>query len=174
MENCIILFKNKEYNMIKTKNTIRKYFKICLKIIFAYALTGGLYLITETIFRHYTFIEMFYLAGCVGLAAMFFNNIFSYDIDYLLQIFIIGSICILGEGLVGNHLNTDYHMWDYRTLPGSMWNDQINIIFMIVWYILVAIIIPILDYIDWKLFDYKKDTPPYYVVLGKKVFQFKK
>jgi hypothetical protein len=45
---------------------------------------------------------------------------------------------------------------------------------MIVWYILVAIIIPILDYIDWKLFDYKKDTPPYYVVLGKKVFQFKK
>jgi len=104
MENCIILFKNKEYNMIKTKNTIRKYFKICLKIIFAYALTGGLYLITETIFRHYTFIEMFYLAGCVGLAAMFFNNIFSYDIDYLLQIFIIGSICILGEGLVGNHV----------------------------------------------------------------------
>lgn len=116
-------------HMIELKSVIRKYFKVFLKIIFAYALTGGLYLIFETAFRQYTFIEMFDLAGCVGLAAMFFNNIFSYNVDYLLQIFIVGSIYIFGEGFVGNWLNTDYHMWDYRTLPGSMWNDQINIIF---------------------------------------------
>lgn len=159
--------------MKKTKNTIKKYFKIFLKVIFAYALTGGLYLITETVFRHYTFVEMFYLAGCIGLIAMLFNNLFSYDIDYLLQIFTLGNLCILGEGIVGNWLNMDYHMWDYRTLPGSMWNDQINVIFMLIWYGLAALIILILDYIDWKLFDFQKDTPPYYVVFGKKVFQFK-
>lgn len=159
--------------MIELRAELKRIFKVFLKIIFIYAFTGGLYLLLETAFRQYTFVEMFYLAGCVGLAAMFFNNIFSYDMDYLLQIFIVGSLCVFGEGLVGNWLNMDYHMWDYRTLPCSMWNDQINVIFMLIWYILVAIIIPVLDYIDWKLFDYKKDTPPYYMVFGKKIFQFK-
>ena len=67
----------------------------------------------------------------------------------------------------------NYTIWDYRSLPLSFWNDQINLIFFLFWIIIVAIIIPILDYIDWKLFDYKPDTPPYYKVFGKIIFQFK-
>lgn len=159
--------------MIQLQNKIRKLYKILFKIIFVYAFTGGLYLLIETIYRQYTFIEMYYLAGCVGLIAMFFNNIFSYNTDYLLQTFIVGSVCIFGEGLVGNLLNLDFHMWDYRNIPCSFWNDQINAIFGLVWYLLVAIIIPVLDYIDWRLFGYKRFTPPYYKILGKTVFQFK-
>ena len=33
--------------------------------------------------------------------------------------------------------------------------------------------IPILDLIEWKVFKYKPETPPYYKVFGKKIFQFK-
>lgn len=136
------------------KTTIKKLIKIFIKIIFTYAFSGGLYLLIELAYRQYTFLEMYYLAGFIGLIAMFFNNIFTYRTDYLLQVFSVGSICIFGEGLVGNLLNMDYHMWDYRSLVGSFWNDQINIFFMIAWYLIVAIIIPVLDYIDWKLFDF--------------------
>lgn len=156
------------------KSKVKNWFKILLKMIFIYSFVGGFYLLIETAYRQYTFVEMFYLAGCVGLVAMFFNNIYSYETDFLLQIFIVGTLCLFGEGLVGNWLNMDYNMWDYRNLPCSFWNDQINAFFAVIWYALVAVAIPILDYIDWQLFGYLKDTPPYYKVFGKKIFQFKK
>lgn len=78
------------------------------------------------------------------------------------------------EGFVGNIINYDYHIWDYRNLPFSFWNSQINLMFIGCWMFIVAVIIPMLDYIDWKLFDYLIDIPPYYKVFGKKIYQFKK
>ena len=64
-------------------------------------------------------------------------------------------------------------MWDYRNLPLSFWNDQINVFFIIMWFVLVATCIIIVDYIEWRLFNYKKDTPPYYKVFGFVLFQQK-
>lgn len=152
---------------------MKKIFKTLAKMIFAYALCGGLYLLIEIGFRGYTFLEMYYLAGCVGLIAMFFNNIFSYETDFLLQIFVVSIICTTLEGICGNIYNMDYHMWDYTQLPLSFWNNQINVFFSLAWVLLSAIIIPILDYIDWKLFDYKPFQPPYYKIGKKVIFRFK-
>ena len=152
---------------------MKKVLKVIAKLIFTYALCGGLYLMIEMLWRNHTFLSMFWLAGFLGLFAMFFNNIFSYETDYIIQVLSVSIIATFFEGLFGNVYNMDYAIWDYRNLSLSFWNDQINLIFFLFWIIIVAIIIPILDYIDWKLFDYKPDTPPYYKVFGKIIFQFK-
>lgn len=152
---------------------MKKVLKVIAKLIFTYALCGGLYLMIEMLWRNHTFLSMFWLAGFLGLFAMFFNNIFSYETDYIIQVLSVSIIATFFEGLFGNIYNMNYTIWDYRNLPFSFWNDQINLIFFLFWIIIVAIIIPILDYIDWKLFDYKPDTPPYYKVFGKIIYQFK-
>ena len=146
---------------------MKKVFKVIAKLIFTYALCGGLYLMIEMLWRNHTFLSMFWLAGFLGLFAMFFNNIFSYETDYIIQVLSVSIIATFFEGLFGNLYNMNYTIWDYRNLPLSFWNDQINLIFFLFWIIIVAIIIPILDYIDWKLFDYKPATPPYYKGFGK-------
>lgn len=147
-----------------------KIFKIIAKLIFTYALCGGLYLLIELLWRQRTALSMFYLAGFLGWVAMFFNNVFSYETDYIVQIFSVSVIATLFEGLFGNIYNTAYIIWDYRNLPLSYWNDQVNVIYFVLWMIIVAVIIPILDYIDWQLFNYKPDTPPYYKIMGKTIF----
>lgn len=147
--------------------------KLILKLIFTYALCGGLYLLIEIAWRGRTDLSMYFLAGFIGWFAMFFNNIFSYETDYIIQVLSVSIIATFFEGLFGNIYNMDYAIWDYRNLPFSFWNDQINLIFFLFWNVIVAIIIPILDYIDWKLFNYKPDTPPYYKVCGKVFFRFK-
>ena len=152
---------------------MKKVLKAIAKLIFTYALCGGLYLMIEMLWRNHTFLSMFWLAGFLGLFAMFFNNIFSYETDYIIQVLSVSIIATFFEGLFGNVYNMDYAIWDYRNLPLSFWNDQINLIFFLFWIIIVSIIIPILDYIDWKLFNYKPDTPPYYKVFGKIIYQFK-
>ena len=152
---------------------MKKVLKVIAKLIFTYALCGGLYVMLELAWRGRSDISMLLLSGFLGLFAMFFNNIFSYVTDYIIQVLSVSIIATFFEGLFGNVYNMDYAIWDYRNLPLSFWNDQINLIFFLFWIIIVAIIIPILDYIDWKLFDYKPDTPPYYKVFGKIIYQFK-
>ena len=154
-------------------NLLKKTVKIILKLIFTYALCGGLYIMLEMLWRNRSDLSMFFLAGFLGWFAMFFNNIFSYETDYIVQVLSVSIIATFFEGLFGNVYNMDYTIWDYRNLPFSFWNSQINLIFFFFWNIIVAIIIPVLDYIDWKLFGYKSDTPPYYKICGKVIYQFK-
>lgn len=76
---------------------------------------------------------------------MFFNNIFSYETDYIVQVFSVFVIATLFEGLFGNIYNTTYIIWDYKSLPLSYWSNQVNAIYFVLWMAIVAVIIPILD-----------------------------
>lgn len=120
----------------------------------------------ETLFRGYSFMEMYYLAGILGIIAYFLNNIFSYKMDFILQCSVCTIFGTFAEGVIGNIVNTDYHIWDYRNLPLSFWNNQINLIFICLWFILFLFAIPLLDYIGWKCWNEEK---PYYVLFGKKI-----
>ena len=112
---------------------MKKVLKVVVKLIFTYALCGGLYLMIEMLWRNHTFLSMFWLAGFLGLFAMFFNNIFSYETDYIIQVLSVSIIATFFEGLFGNIYNMNYTIWDYRNLPLSFWNDQINLIFFLFW-----------------------------------------
>ena len=134
---------------------------------------GFLYFIIECIYKqrmsHWT---MFILAGIVGLLAMLLNDKFTYEMDFLLQILICTILTTIFEYIVGILFNYDYSIWDYRNLYFQI-NGQISLLFSCIWALLFSIAIPILDYIEWKVFKYDPETAPYYKIFGKNIFQFK-
>lgn len=154
--------------------TVIALFKITLKYLFIAAFCGLIYSGIELLWRGRTAPEMFLLAGICGLFICWLNNIFTYDLDYLLQIIVCGIFCTGAEWICGLLFNKDYHIWDYRGLPLSSLDGQVCLLFSLAWCLIAAFAIPLLDWIEWKIFKYKEDTPPYYMVLGRKVFEFKK
>ena len=149
---------------------MKKFLILLSKLFFIYCFSGGFYLMVETIFRGYSFMEMYYLAGFLGLLAYFLNNIFSYEMDFLLQMIVCTTVGTLGEGVVGIIFNSDHHIWDYRNLPLSFFFDQCNLMFVGLWFLLFLFAIPILDYVGWKCWNEEK---PYYKIFGKKFFEYK-
>ena len=81
------------------ENRFKKAFYILLKEVFIFLFCGSIYYIMEIVFKgterssHWS---MFCLAGIAGVLFIDgFNNFFSYDMDYLLQILLFGitGIC---------------------------------------------------------------------------------
>lgn len=143
--------------------------------VFMFFLSGTVYYTLEILFKttHKSHWTMFLLAACAGL---FFidglNDLFGYDMDFLLQCFICSTAITVGELCVGLIWNNDFGIWDYRNMPLN-YKGQICVPFYFVWYLLSAIFIPFLDYIEWKWFDFDSDNAPYYKVFGKIIFKFK-
>lgn len=157
--------------MNSVKNLIYRIY--CMIAIFLFS--GSLYYILEVIFKktHSSHWSMFVLAG---ISSVLFidglNNLFSYDMDFLLQIFLCSTAITICELFVGLIVNTDYSIWNYTNMPLN-YKGQICLPFYFLWMFLSFIFIPFLDYIEWKIFKYKPDTPPYYKVFGRKIFSFK-
>lgn len=141
-------------------------FKSIMRMIFFYCFAGGLYMTLELLYRQYTDYHMFYLAGFIGLLLLVINEWLDYETDFILQVFICGSCALLGEFICGVIFNSDFHIWDYRELPFNF-KGQIQLYFAVIWYILSAIFIPILDYIDYTMFPRLEIKKPYYKVLGR-------
>ncbi len=132
---------------------------------------GGIYFIIEYIYKQrMSHWSMFLLAGICGLIAMLLNDRYTYEMDFLLQIFVCTSVCTTLEYLVGITLNSDYNIWDYRMLWGNI-NGQICPLFSFIWAYLFTLLIPILDYVEWNIFKNKTEVRPYYKVFGKKLFK---
>lgn len=143
-------------------------FKMAMRLILFYCFAGGVYMSIELLYRQYTDYHMFYLAGFIGLLLLVVNEWLSYDTDFLLQVFICGTVALLAELACGVLFNSDFHIWDYRELPYNFMG-QIQLYFAVIWYILSAIFIPILDYIDFHMFPREGVKKPYYVIFGRKI-----
>ena len=155
------------------KRILKATFVEIIKLLFIYAFSGGLYLLIETLYRGRTYLEMFYLAGFIGILGMLANNFMSYDFDYIIQCCIMTIVGTLGEGTTGILFNSDHHIWDYRGLPGTFFWTQCNIFFVFAWFVMFFLLVPVLDFIEWDIFDYMPDTPPYYMIFGHKISPFK-
>ena len=150
-----------------------KRFVECLLVFLS---VGSFYYLLECIYKsacqsgspHWT---MFILAGFVGLLAMLLNDKFTYEMDFGLQVLVCTIVTTALEYVVGIIFNADYSIWDYRELPMNM-NGMICLQFSCLWAFLFTMLIPILDYVERKVFDYKSDVRPYYKICGKKIFQF--
>lgn len=128
----------------------------------------------EMLFRGYSHISMFLLAGFCGVFIIdSLNNIFSFDMDYLLQIIIATTLCTIAEGFAGIIVNKwlNLDIWDYSNLPFTFFYGQCNLYFVGAWTLLVAVGIIICDFINYYIL--KDDcTVPYYKIFGKKIFKF--
>lgn len=143
-------------------------FKTVMRLLFFYCFAGGLYMTLELLYRQYTDYHMFYLAGIIGLLLLVINEWLDYETDFILQVFICGSCALLGELICGLIFNADFHIWDYRELPFNF-KGQIQLYFAVIWYVLSAIFIPILDYIDYAMFPREGIEKPYYNIFGKTI-----
>ena len=158
------------------KINLANLFKHILEGLLVFISVGTVYYIIEVLYKwgdsvspHWT---MFLLSGFMGLVAMCLNNIFTYKLDFLLQISICTIVCTALEYLVGIIWNSDYSIWCYLNIPFNL-HGQICLLFSCIWAVLFTILIPILDYVEWKVFKYKPDTPPYYNIFGKEIFNMK-
>lgn len=151
---------------------MKKRLKNLLRILFFYCFSGGVYMTIELIYRQYTDYHMFYLAGVIGLIILCINEWLSYDTDFLVQVFICGTCALFGELICGLIFNANYSIWDYRLLPYNWFNGQIQLYFALIWYLLSAIFIPVLDYIDYYMFPEDNKQKPYYKIFGKTIKLF--
>ena len=151
-----------------------KYLKIFFQILFSFFFSGGVYCTIELIYRQYTHFSMFILAGVIGIFLYFLNNIFTYEMDYLLQIIIGTVFATLGEGTVGTILQKLHNginpVWDYSNMPLSFFNGQCCALFTFFWLLIIAPSIILLDIYDWKIFN---GETPYYKIFGHTVLKFK-
>lgn len=122
----------------------------------------------EILYRQRTDYTMFYLAGIIGLLLLGINEWIEYDTDFIWQILICGTVAIVAELLCGLIFNSDYHIWDYRKLPYNFMG-HIQLYFAIIWYVLSAIFIPVLDFIDYTMFPRRGIEKPYYMIFGHKI-----
>lgn len=123
---------------------------------------GFIYCLIELIYRGYTDISMYILAGFCSVIMAGLNDLFSFDMQFPLQVSIASIACIFGEYITGLLVNQNFEIWDYRNLPGTFANDQLNIVFCLAWFGLSIIGIPLLDYVEWKIM--KQEPKPYYVI----------
>lgn len=135
-----------------------------LRMILLFCLVGFLYVCIELCFRHYSHISMFYLAGFLGVFCIDMpNNIYSFDLDYRLQVLISTILCTLGEGLCGLYVNVykGWNVWDYTSLWGNFFWNQCNIFFVGAWILLIAFLgIFLADWFNFVVF--KMQPKPYY------------
>lgn len=144
-----------------------------LEMIIIFLLCGSLYCIMEILYKYpngQTHWTMFTLAG---LSGVFFidglNNVFTYEMDFLLQIFLCATFITIGEYFVGICFNQNFEIWNYTDMPFN-YKGQVCLPFYLLWCVLSGVAIPILDYIEWKFFKFKENIPPYYKTFGKKIF----
>lgn len=149
---------------------MNKYIKRIIECLLVFISVGIIYFVIECIFKQrMSHWSMFLLSGFGGVCCMVLNDLYDYKMDFILQVLICTSVIITGEYLVGITLNSSYDIWDYRNQYGNI-NGQICPLFSFIWAILIAILIPILDCVEWKVFKYKVNTPPYYKIFGRLIF----
>lgn len=149
--------------------------KYLLRKLFLFIVCGFTYCSVEFIWRGYTDISMLILAGICGILFIDTpNNIFSFDLDYRLQIIISTILCTIAEGICGIIVNIilNFNVWDYSNLIGTFFFGQCNIIFVFAWMVMIGLIgIPLCDFVNYYWLHI--DPQPYYKINGKIFLQMK-
>ena len=148
---------------------IIKIIKYLISFLFAYTLSGMIHYVAEWIYHGYANGAVFVCSGICGLGLALINDGgYRFETDYRIQVTTGAALCTFLEFIVGKIANSNYTIWDYRELWGTLriFDDQVNLIFVGLWIVIAAIVIPVLDVVQWQLGVGKK---PFYRV-GKKYF----
>ena len=119
-----------------------------IKILILFNIYGSIYYGLEILFRGYSHISMYILAGVLGVAIGLINEI-TPRINIWLETLIGTIIATIGEGVTGIIVNNILHLnvWDYSNLPFTFFYGQCNLIFCLIWFILTYIVIKLDDYL---------------------------
>lgn len=151
-------------------------YKTIIKKIGLFLTSGYIYYFIEYLYRGYSDISMFILAGLLAVFCIDTpNNIYGFDLDYTIQILISTILCTIGEGCCGLIVNVwlRQNVWDYSQLIGTFFFGQCNIFFVFAWALLIGLIgIPYCD--AYNYYICKIGEKPYYKMFGRTIIKFKK
>lgn len=91
---------------------MKKVLSLCLKYLSLFTVMGSIYYLIEIIWRGYSHVSMFILAGVCGICIGLINEILSMDTPIWLQA-IIGS-CIVTAG--------EFYIWMYLKPVARTWH----------------------------------------------------
>lgn len=130
------------------------------KYDFLFFVGATIYVVIEKLYRGYSHWTMFLLGGICFIALGLINEVISWDMPLLLQMFIGGMIITVLEFITGCVVNLwlGWNVWDYSELPFNLWG-QISLFSSIVWVGLSLVGIVLDDFIRWKFFG--EDKPHY-------------
>lgn len=129
-------------------------------------LSGGIvYCLIELMWRGHTNWTMGLVGGICFVLIGELNELFSFDMSVLLQMFISCNIITLIEFVAGVILNIwlKLNIWDYSMLWGNVLG-QVCPQFYIAWFFLSLVAIILDDYLRFWLFGEEK---PHYVLISK-------
>lgn len=144
-------------------------FKHIIRKIVLFLLCSVIYCGIEIVYRGWTHWSMALLSGILGVLCIDTpNNIFGYDLDYSLQVFVSTILCTIGEGITGLVVNVKMglNVWDYSTLPFTFFWGQCNLFFVFAWALIIGLFGIFFCDAYWY-YICKDDEQPYYKIFGK-------
>lgn len=146
--------------------------KSFIKYILLFTFSGYTYVCLEFLFRGRSDISMMFCASICVIPMVLLNNQFSYEVDFILQLVLCTIFATFVEYIFGMLFNTDYHIWDYRNMPLNV-DGMICVPFSLLWMFIASIVIPLMDWIDHYIFNYKPEQKPYYKICGRTIYTMK-
>lgn len=129
------------------------------KHLFLFSVGAIVYSLIEIAWKssHTTHWSMAVAGGLIFVLVGLLNEIYTYEMSLLFQGVYSGVLIATPiEYLFGLMFNQDFSIWDYRTLPGTILDQQCNIIFIFIWCVLCGLAVVIDDYLRYWLFNEEK------------------
>ena len=141
------------------KQKIHFILKCIFKYLVLFITNGSIYVSLEILFRGYSHISMFILAGVCGILIGGLNNWYSWDMPIVKQMIISGIIITILEYITGYIVNIKLklNVWDYSNMPFNI-DGQICLPFSIGWVFISLIGIVLDDWLRYILFDEEYKT----------------
>lgn len=134
-----------------------KRFAQILKYLCLFAVMGSIYVVVEIVWRGYSHISMFVVAGICGVLIGLINEFLPWDTPIWMQSCIGSAIVLTCEFIAGCILNIwlGLGIWDYSNIPFNILG-QICLPFAIAWVFLSCIAIILDDYLRYWFFGEEK------------------
>lgn len=137
--------------------------KRLFKTLFLWAIGGSLYYGIELLWRGYSHWTMLILGGLCFLLIGELNELYTWDMALISQMFISSLVITSLELITGIIVNKWLHwgVWDYSRMPYNF-AGQICLLYTNLWFFLSVAGIFLDDFIRWKWMGEEK---PHYKIL---------
>ena len=134
-----------------------------LKALFLWAIGGFIYFGIEVLWRGHSHWTMFILGGLCFLLIGELNELYTWDMALISQMFISSLVVTVLELITGLIVNRwlQWGVWDYSRIPYNFYG-QICLLYTVLWFFLSLAGILLDDFIRWKLL---KEEKPHYKIL---------
>ena len=126
-----------------------------------FAIGGLLYIIIELLWRGRTHWTMFVVGGLCFVWIGRINEIFTFEMSLMYQMFISSWLVTFIELIEGIVINGNYAIWDYRDMPLNLLG-QVCLPYTVLWFFLSCPAIILDDYLRYWIF--REDKPRYKIL----------